>query len=162
MFKVTVTFDLKKGFINWSGPTSKSSLRTIGPGIVELSLGQALVYRRTDRPTDRHVQSNIPLFFEGGIITQICCFITTPVIKHGSMFSIASILFFNPFKSVFRLFISDLNSFRTTDITFDICLFDSPKSFIVIWVSTYGWSPGLGLFWISPHNMTKTYNDIPF
>ena len=64
-FKVTVTltFDLMTsksiGYVYWSSPTSKSSLRTISQGIVELSLGQALVYRRTDR----HVQSNIPLFY---------------------------------------------------------------------------------------------------
>ena len=49
------------GFVYWSSPTSKSSLRTKGSCIVELSLGQAFVYRRTDR----HVQSNIPLFFQG-------------------------------------------------------------------------------------------------
>ena len=53
------------GVIYLSDPTSKSSLKTLGPGIVELLLRQALVYQQTDW----HVQSNIPLFFEGGMIT---------------------------------------------------------------------------------------------
>jgi len=41
---------------------------TIGLGIVELSPGKALVYCQTDGRSGQHVQSNILLFFERGII----------------------------------------------------------------------------------------------
>ena len=49
---VTLTFDLMTlksiWFIYRSPPASMSSLMAMGAGIVELSLGQALVYQRTD------------------------------------------------------------------------------------------------------------------
>ena len=48
-----------------------SSLRTVRQGIVELSLGQALVYRQTDRQTNRPTcaKQYTPLFSKGGIIS---------------------------------------------------------------------------------------------
>ena len=64
VFKVTETLTFERmtsksiGVTYWSCPTSVPSFRTIGPSIIQLSIGQALVKRRTEATNS--------LFLEGG------------------------------------------------------------------------------------------------